>query len=107
MTILKNWGHTDAIFSNETVEIHKLCIKNLGYSSKHYHANKYNIFYIDSGSINVIIWNNNDEQVYTLKTGDTLEIKPGIPHQFIANEDSYVTEIYYSKIDTNDIIRYS
>jgi quercetin dioxygenase-like cupin family protein len=105
MATIKDWGLTDLIFSNSIVEIHKLSINKSGYSSKHYHAYKYNVFYVDQGSVEIIIWLDQIEQKHILNDGDSITIKPNIWHKFIALKDTTATEIYYTSIDSNDIIR--
>lgn len=105
MTTIKNWGYTSLIFSNDNTEIHKLCINKNGYSSKHYHAYKYNLFFIDDGCLEITIWKNNIEEKFILSNSDTLIIDPNTWHKFYAIENSKVTEIYYTSIDSNDIIR--
>jgi mannose-6-phosphate isomerase-like protein (cupin superfamily) len=66
---------------------------------------KYNMFYIENGSVFVHYWENNRIISTLLNRGDSLVISPGVEHQFESVEDSIVYEIYYTSLDNNDIIR--
>lgn len=105
MATIKDWGLTDPIFSNSNTEIHKLSINQYGYSSRHYHAHKYNMFYVDEGSIEITIWCDEMEQKHILNDRDSITIKPNTWHKFKALKNTKATEIYYTLIDSDDIIR--
>lgn len=103
----KIWGFTSKIFEHNNVSVHRLFIKNNSGSSKHFHKIKYNFFYVESGEIEISIWQNDYNLVdkTILKSGESITIKPGLYHSFHGLLDSIVYEIYYSKIDDNDIFR--
>jgi len=103
----KIWGFTSKIFEHNNVSIHRLFIKSKSGCSKHLHKHKYNLFYVESGEIELTIWQNDYDLIdkTILKSGEYLTIKPELYHSFHAILDSIVYEIYYSKIDDNDIIR--
>lgn len=101
----KIWGYTSEIFSNDSVSINRIHIKNGQFCSKHYHQYKYNMFFVESGNIIVYRWENNNKIGSTISSGESITIDPNIYHQFQALEDSIVYEIYYTKINNQDIIR--
>ncbi|NBU73074.1 MAG: hypothetical protein EBS53_16810 [Bacteroidetes bacterium] len=82
----KIWGFISKIFSNDNLSIDRIEIINNQKCSKHLHEYKYNMFFV--------------ENQY-----DTIIISPNIYHQFEALENSIVYEIYYTKLNDNDIIR--
>lgn len=107
MIVNKPWGTTELIFSNSLTEIFRAKINKNGFSSRHYHKNKYNIFYIESGSLLIKSWQNENSFTETIfnKEEKTI-IAPTIWHQFLAIEDSTILEIYFTEISNDDIIRY-
>jgi len=103
----KSWGLTQQILKYNNVSIHRIEIFKDNFCSKHYHDHKYNLFYIENGSIKIEEWNNNLDQVKEtiLLTGDQYIVPPKNYHRFIALEDSVVYEIYYTELRDDDIIR--
>lgn len=103
----KIWGSTECIFNTNNVSIHRIFVKKGGTCSKHYHLHRYNRFFIEKGSLKILIWQKDydliDETI--LKPGESTEINPGLFHQFIALEDTIAYEIYYVSLDNSDIIR--
>jgi tellurite resistance-related uncharacterized protein len=103
----KIWGNTSLIFNLNNVEIHRLeCIKN-GYCSKHKHINKFNMFFVETGKLKIEIWKEKDLIDETiLNKHEECIIEPDQFHRFTCLEDgTIVYEIYWVKIDENDIIR--
>ena len=103
----KVWGNTECVFKHNNVSIHRIEIKSGGTCSKHYHLHKYNRFFVENGSLKILVWQKDynliDETI--LSPGQSTEIKPGLFHQFIALENTVAYEIYYSELDEEDIIR--
>ena len=104
--IEKSWGKTVLVFDNETIHIYLAWIKPEGFCSKHYHKNKNNLFFVQSGSIIVKTWDKDTINEYKLLAGDKILVNNNVWHQFIATEESIILEIYYSTIDHEDIIRH-
>jgi quercetin dioxygenase-like cupin family protein len=100
----KKWGTTELIFSNNNTEIFLANIIPGGYSSKHCHKHKYNLFFVKSGKLIVRVWSDRYEE-NILCEGDRLLVSPGVYHQFLAQEHTVLLEIYYVEIDENDIDR--
>lgn len=101
----KIWGFSSNIFLNESVQIDRIEILKEQSCSKHYHQYKYNLFFVEKGSILVYRWENNIKITSRLDAYESVAIEPNIYHQFYALSDSVVYEIYYNKINTNDIVR--
>lgn len=103
----KIWGITQNLISKDTFSIHRLEIKKDSYCSKHVHVNKYNKFYVESGSIKIKIWKNDYDLLdeITLNAGDSTTVNPGEYHQFESIENSIVYEIYWVSLCESDIIR--
>lgn len=103
--IKKLWGETDLIFDHNFIHIYYATIDKDKFSSKHYHRYKNNIIYVATGQLQINIWEDIGLQERILRRGDLIDIPSGQWHQFVANEPSSIVEIYYSKIDHEDIIR--
>jgi mannose-6-phosphate isomerase-like protein (cupin superfamily) len=104
--IEKPWGKTQLVFENDTIHIYLAWIKAGGFCSKHFHKNKHNLFFVQSGSIIVKTWNEHSINEHKLFSGDKLLVHNNVSHQFLATEESILLEIYYSTIDHEDIIRH-
>ena len=101
----KIWGNTSELLSINSVSINRLNITANSKCSRHYHQYKYNIFYIENGSIIVHIWKDDKQESFVLKSGESLTIPPNTQHQFESICDSVVYEIYYTLTTSDDIIR--
>ena len=104
----KIWGTTSVLFSKNNVEIHRITCNKGGYCSRHKHTSKYNMFFVEKGSLEVDIWKNDYNLVDKtfLKTQQSCVVPPGEYHLFKCNEDNTVVyEIYWVEIDPNDITR--
>lgn len=101
----KIWGNTSELLCINNVSINRLNIIANSKCSRHYHQFKYNMFYIEQGTIIVHTWENNNQTSITLTPGKTLTISPNVEHQFESITDCIVYEIYYTNLDNNDIIR--
>ena len=106
----KVWGHTSHIFGKNNVSIHRIEIEPGGFCSKHKHEHKHNLFFLESGEIEVHVWKNDYDlvDVTTLyRNGDSTTVKPGEYHMFksTSNGTSIVYEIYWTEINEGDIVR--
>jgi mannose-6-phosphate isomerase-like protein (cupin superfamily) len=103
----KVWGLTEAIFQKHNFEIHRIEIKAGGFCSTHKHNNKFNAFYMESGSLKI----NVEQKAYDLidetiiNAGDLTVVKPGLYHSFEALTDCICYEIYWTELDHEDIER--
>lgn len=103
----KIWGNTCNIFNKNNVEIHRIEIKKGGFCSKHQHAHKYNLFFVESGRLKVVVCKNdyNLEDITILEAGESTIVPYGEYHRFEALEKTICYEIYWVELDTQDIIR--
>ena len=104
----KIWGETSPIFSRNNVEIHRIFGKKGGRCSKHKHEHKFNMFFLESGEMEIKVWKNDYDLVDSTilkNTGDQSIVKPGEYHQFIVLEDCICFEIYWTQLNCSDIVR--
>ncbi len=104
----KIWGSTSPLFNKNNVEIHRIeCVKN-GFCSKHKHSHKYNMFFVESGKLEIDIWKNDYNLMDRTVLGpqQTCIVSPGEYHLFKCLEDNTIVfEIYWVEIGIDDIIR--
>lgn len=107
MKFNKIWGSTIPIFTKNNTEIHRIEIVPLGFCSKHSHRFKYNMFYIESGKLEVRQWQKDSELIdrTILSTGEQTIVSPGILHQFYALEKTIAYEVYWTALEGEDIVR--
>lgn len=104
----KVWGTTSSLFSKNNVEINRITCDYDGYCSKHKHISKYNMFFVEKGSLEIRIWKNDYDLVdkTILKEQQSCVVEPGEFHIFKCLEENTVAfEIYWVEIDKNDIER--
>jgi quercetin dioxygenase-like cupin family protein len=103
----KIWGKTSSLFNKNNVEIHRIETQKGGFCSKHKHNHKFNLFYVESGSIKVTVWKNDYDLIdeTLLINNESTIVAPGEYHNFECLEDSIVYEIYWTQLDEKDIIR--
>lgn len=103
----KVWGKTQLIFRNGNSEVHRIEAKDGGWCSKHKHEHKHNKFFVESGELQVDVWQNDYNLVdrTILKPGESTTVPPGCYHMFTALKDSVVYEIYWVELKDDDIIR--
>lgn len=102
----KVWGKTEALFARNNVEVHRIEVEKGGYCSKHKHANKWNMFFVESGELEVIVWKGGEVHDSTiLQAGDNTAVPPGEFHQFKAVTDVIAYEMYWVELNANDIVR--
>ena len=102
----KVWGITSKLFSKNNVEIHRIVGEKHGYCSKHKHVNKYNMFYVEHGALQIETWKDYglvDKTI--LFSGQSCVVEPGQYHRFKVIEDVVAFEIYWVELDGNDIVR--
>jgi mannose-6-phosphate isomerase-like protein (cupin superfamily) len=82
----KIWGTTKCLFTDSISEVHYLEIVQGGFCSKHKHVKKWNRFVVLSGTLQIIIYKDNNEDVTTLTKGMITDVQPEIYHRFKALE---------------------
>tara|TARA_R100000773_G_C4140306_1_gene67007 strand:+ start:32 stop:484 length:453 start_codon:yes stop_codon:yes gene_type:complete len=105
----KVWGVTELIEGNNALEFHRIEMQKGGVCSKHLHRYKWNGFLVESGKINVKVWQREydlvDETI--LGPGMYTKVKPGLYHQFEVLETGVAFELYWAEFNHNDILRES
>lgn len=103
----KVWGDTIELFNKNNVSIHRIVAKKDYCCSKHKHVFKHNIFYVESGKLEIHHWQVDYDLVDTtiISAGQLCSVPPGHYHKFIAIEDTVAYEIYYVELLDNDIQR--
>lgn len=103
----KVWGETSMVQSGDSWEVHHIHAMTGGYSSVHRHVGKWNLFYVITGRLKIRRWKTDydliDETI--LGPGEQCHVPPGEYHQFQALENSHAVEVYFVKIDADDIDR--
>jgi quercetin dioxygenase-like cupin family protein len=101
----KVWGQTAELFNKNNVEIHRISINAGGYCSEHKHEGKFNAFFVESGTVDISVWADEDRPDSTrLSAGDYMVVPPGKFHKFEASTYAVVYEIYWVEL-TEDIVR--
>jgi mannose-6-phosphate isomerase-like protein (cupin superfamily) len=93
--VSKGWG-SELIWATNDLYCGKLLNFNTGAKfSMHFHNKKDESWYVLSGSFTLKIINtdNAEEQLLTLKTGDSIRIKPLTPHQLCCLEGGTIIEV--------------
>jgi mannose-6-phosphate isomerase-like protein (cupin superfamily) len=103
----KFWGETRKVYQDQHCEVHHATPRAGGYSSRHVHEAKVNVFYVVSGRVTVTVYSDGKEAKFTLCRGHRFEVAPNIHHRFSADEDSELMEVYYlPTIRQFDIVRF-
>jgi len=106
----KVWGTTSSLFSKNNVEINRITCSKDGYCSKHKYTSKYNMFFVEKGSLEISVWKNDYDLVdkTILKEQQSCVVEPGEYHMFkCLGENTVALEIYWVEISSNDIERKS
>lgn len=102
----KVWGETRCLFSTHALEVHRIEVRAHGYCSVHRHEHKWNGFYVERGELLVKVWQLSGTLDETrLGPGDTMQVPPGVKHQFVALSDVLAFEVYGLDPLAPDIIR--
>ena len=103
----KVWGNTRPLFFKNKVEIHRIEAKDCGFCSKHCHEYKHNLFFVESGKLQVTVWKNDynliDDTI--ISAGEATTVPPKEYHSFMALEDTVAFEIYWVELLEKDILR--
>jgi mannose-6-phosphate isomerase-like protein (cupin superfamily) len=110
----KAWGHNIPISSNESFEVHYASIDSFGFSSRHYHSNKYNQMFVMYGKIFLEIYaceqdaiDGKEIKVIELRPGMSFTVPPRVWHRFRAGDEFVdLIEVYWAEpVDKDDIRR--
>lgn len=96
----KVWGHEEWVINTDKYCGKKLVL-NQGYqSSLHYHKEKDETFYVESGKVLLEL----DSQQIIMNPGDAQRILPNQRHRFSGLEKSVILE-FSTTHDDNDVVR--
>lgn len=103
----KVWGNTELLLKTPFVELHRIFVKEDGFCSTHTHKHKWNLFYVISGELDILVHKNDYDLIDTthLIEGEWTTIRPNEFHSFKAITDVEGLELYYPEPLSEDIIR--
>lgn len=107
--IEKVWGRTRCVYESDVFSGHELEVKQCGYCSVHYHANRANRFIVNQGVIAVVTFHAWKIKRTILTVGKTFDVPSLVPHQFQVIQSGRIREEYWSDcggdVDKHDIVR--
>ena len=103
----------DFVFENEAGSLKQLVhdgwkqvniISSVSGSKRGGHYHKYNkeAFYIISGAFNLIVWNDEKQEKYTIKGGDFFLIRENVFHTFEYTEDTWLISMYSNGVELDE-----
>src|SRR5688572_4243893 len=105
----KPWGKTRCVHRDQTHEVWHAEIARGGFSSRHYHARKPNLFYVVSGTLQVQVfrevWETIPYETHTLEAGQRIVVDDHVWHRFEAVTDVTLVEVYWACLKGEDIVR--
>lgn len=93
----KIWGYKHRLYIDSYAIVDRLFIKKGGYSSLHYHKEKYNRFYVESGSLLIYIQGSGEFLVGREEIYKVFDVDCGKIHQFRALTDVVCFEFCYNR----------
>ena len=102
----KCWGLTRLIFHNDHHSLHELMVVAGFQCSKHRHADRANSFYVDSGSLQILTYEDaspKHAEFHHVSAGERFEVPSGVWHRFQVLESGRVFETYWP--DRGGIVR--
>jgi len=107
----KCWGRVQHFFSNDDSSVSHLEVKRGWRCSVHHHEDRYNLFLVVEGEIDVEVFLHDEIPVQStqrVSAGGMFVVPPGIKHRFKVVESGRVVEVYWPRKVTcrhSDIIR--
>lgn len=105
----KPWGETRCVHRDQTHEIWHATINKGGFSSRHSHERKVNLFYVVTGTLRVHVFHSPISTIpsstFELKRGEQITVEDGTWHQFEAVTDVELCEVYWVYLKGEDINR--
>lgn len=100
----KAWGRTRAIESWSKGRVYQALSHHRGYSSRHYHPEESNTFFVLAGRLEIEVWyagvdhspTGRPDVVYTLGPNEVLTVDRRVWHRFIALTTVDLIETYLS-----------
>lgn len=104
----KVWGSTEPLIETPFVSVHRLQILPNARCSEHCHKRKHNAFYVESGTLRIVVKKNGYDLTDTtvLGPGDFTTVAPDEYHWFETGDQPVVgLEFYYPDPLSEDIVR--
>jgi quercetin dioxygenase-like cupin family protein len=105
----KVWGTTECLLQLPMIQVHRINFVRGGTCRLHYHASRYNAFYVLEGRLEVARAHGQTIVIHTrnrLEEGDIHVVPPGVVHQFTGISDGVALELYFpGEVDAHDIVR--
>lgn len=103
----KIWGSTQPIYQDDHFEVNRIFAKKGGFCSLHKHECKANLFYVESGELEIEVHKRDYKlvDVTVIGPGESTIVNPGEAHRFRAKKNTVAFEIYFVKLLPNDIKR--
>ncbi|NUQ65975.1 MAG: cupin domain-containing protein [Pirellulales bacterium] len=105
----KRWGFSLPLFQNDEIEVVWIRAWRGGYSSRHYHRKKDNVFLVTKGRLLIVSYGPQGPMKEILEPGAVLSVPAGVDHRFVALDDAVAYEIYRATTDqfirAGDIVR--
>ena len=103
---LKVWGKRTILWKDNYCTVNVLDVVNGYRCSWHRHKQKYNLFYVITGELEIVTEEiDKSKKAIVLHPGESIQIKPGIWHEFRALMDTKVIEIMFVRYCEGDIER--
>ena len=99
----KPWGHEVRFICTDRYAGKLLFIKAGAQLSLQYHEMKDEAFYVQSGTLELVLGRGPEERVERLGPGESRHIKPGTIHRFRAVTDCELFEVSTPELD--DVVR--
>lgn len=105
----KLWGNTIRLFKHNSVECHKIFVKNRRSCSIHSHTMRSNAFHVISGKLLIQWWKNDYDLVDSIILSDGMNtvVPAGEKHRFVGINDTVALEWYWIDDMRKDIDRHS
>jgi mannose-6-phosphate isomerase-like protein (cupin superfamily) len=101
--VYKPWGHELRFICNERYAGKVLFIKAGSQLSLQYHKRKDEAFFVQDGTLELVIGKGDKQRVEQLQAGEARHIQPGTVHRFRAVTDCTLFEVSTPELD--DVVR--
>ena len=108
----KVWGLTRTLSADRNCEVHHATIEPNTWCSRHFHAWKWNLFYVIEGTLLVHFYRTEFEtqphQTFEIKKGESFKVAPRQWHKFesLCKENVELIEVYWAEdVVADDIVR--
>lgn len=101
----KIWGRTSCVHRTHNSSSHVLALNANYHCSVHYHRDRANHFYINSGIVDIVEFCESNFKVTRLCKFDSYCVDRLILHTFIVVEDGEMVENYVGSETADDIVR--